>query len=561
MISTCLSKYFKGKIQIFTILLLILPCINAASQDTINVLFYPDSKGYKIPSDFAGLSFEKDNLNSFHFVPSRDTLIRLFQTLGIKSVRIGGNSVDRDTFSANTNSTHFTKAELDSFYLFIEKTGSKVLHGLNFGGDFNPSLASSEVSYIMSKYSSNIWGLEVGNEPDLYHSNGLRPSTYNISSYEAQYMTYYDTIKHNSPSAVFTGPVAATNYTTFTLPFCRNMHGKFSMLTQHYYVAKAYSLNTHKQIINLLKASNLNSIVSEVNALVQCADSVPVPFRMAECNSLYDGGQWSVSDAFVSSLWALDYMYALASKGCAGVNFHGGMGGAYTPLAYTNNLYSARPISYGIMAFQVGSHGWIIPSVVTNNIINLNIYSTVDSANTVYATIVNKDTLQNAFMQIEAGSGSYPYASYITLNADSLADTLNVKLGGQQVNAYGTCLPYNWQTLNVSAGKTQLLVPAGSAAIIRFSANPSDIATQIASENDYTLFPNPAKDEIKVIDNLSTAVGIDIYNLIGEKVCTLPIADNRLPITINISNLSKGIYLLEVINNDGLVHAIRFIRE
>ena len=93
MISTCLSKYFKGKIQIFTILLLILPCINAASQDTINVLFYPDSKGYKIPSDFAGLSFEKDNLNSFHFTPGRDTLIRLFQTLGIMSVRIGGNSV------------------------------------------------------------------------------------------------------------------------------------------------------------------------------------------------------------------------------------------------------------------------------------------------------------------------------------------------------------------------------------------------------------------------------------------------------------------------------------
>jgi len=291
------------------------------SQDTISVLLTPSTPGYKIPSDFAGLSYEKSALNKGIFGSNKDTLIRLFQTLGILSVRMGGNSVDKDTFSTNATSTHFTKNELDSFYLCMQKAGCKVLMGLNFGGDFNPTLASNEVAYIMSKYATVMQGFEVGNEPDLYHLNGFRPTTYTVGNYEAQYTTYYDTISKYTPSAIFTGPVSASNYNSFTLPFCRAMHGKFTLLTQHYYVAAAHSLSNHAQIINLLSAAHQNSVLTEVSALVNCADSAGVPFRMAECNSLYNGGQWGVSDSYASSIWTLDYMYALASKKMCGSQF------------------------------------------------------------------------------------------------------------------------------------------------------------------------------------------------------------------------------------------------
>ena len=544
-----------------SILVCMVIALSAFSQDTISVVLSPASPGYKIPSDFAGLSYEKNTLNKAIFSPKKDTLIRLFKTLGIQSVRIGGNSVDKDTFSTTATSTHFTKSELDSFYLFVQKTGAKVLMGLNFGGDFNPSLASSELAYVMSKYASNIRGLEVGNEPDLYHSNGFRPNTYNVTDYESQYTTYFDTILAHTPSAVFTGPVAATNYSTFTLPFCRNMHGKFTMLTQHYYVAAGYSLPTHQQIINLLSVAHQTTLLNEVSALVNCADSAGVPFRMAECNSLYNGGQWGVSDAFASSLWALDYMYALASKKCAGVNFHGALGGAYSPLSYKNHLYAAQPISYGILAFQVGSKGSFIPAAVSNNKINLNLYSTLDSLGNTYTTIVNKDTLKNAFIELNAGSNSYTTAAYITLSASALSDTINITLGGQAVKAYGTCQPYTWQNLTVASHKTSLLVPAGSAAIIRFGQNATNgIRQELSSGKDFVLFPNPAKDELFLrTPMLSAGTRLAVFDMLGNQVYTQIIREQNTSCPIN--QLGKGMYFLRVLSGDMALYTGKFIHE
>lgn len=58
------------------------------------------------------------------------------------------------------------------------------------------------------------------------------------------------------------------------------------------------------------------------------------PFRMTEGNSCYNGGKRGVSDTFASALWAADYMLFLAQSGYAGVNFHGGGNGIYTPIAW-----------------------------------------------------------------------------------------------------------------------------------------------------------------------------------------------------------------------------------
>jgi hypothetical protein len=547
--------------NLFSIFVCVMVSLKIFSQDTIQVVLSPASPGYKIPDDFAGLSYEKNTLNKAIFGLKKDTLIRLFQTLGIKSVRIGGNSVDKDTFSTNATSTHFTKSELDSFYLFVGKTGSKVLMGINFGGDFNPTLASSEVAYVLSKYTSSIRGFEVGNEPDLYHSNGFRPSTYTVADYESQYTTYYDTILAHSPSAIFTGPVAATNYASFTLPFCRSMHGKFTMLTQHYYVAAGYSYPTHQQIINLLSAAHQTSLLTEVSALVACADSAGVPFRMSECNSLYNGGQWGVSDAFASSLWALDYMYALASKKCAGVNFHGALGGAYSPLLYKNHLYTAQPISYGILTFQVGSKGSFIPAAVTNNKINLNLYSVIDSVNTIYTTVVNKDTLKDALIELNAGSSLYTNASYITLSASALTDTIGVSLGGQEVSAYGTCPSFTWQSLTVSANKTKLLVPAGSAAIIRFSRSSTNgIQGQTKYSNDFVLYPNPSKDALFLQTSLLLAdASLVVFDMLGNVVYTQVIKGQNT--AFDITELSHGMYFLKVLKGDAILYTAKFIHE
>ncbi len=68
------------------------------------------------------------------------------------------------------------------------------------------------------------------------------------------------------------------------------------------------------------------------------------------------------------------------------------------------------------------------------------------------------------------------------------------------------------------------------------------------------VYPNPAKNTI-TIDNSTTIKSINVYNLQGILINTSKIN------TIDISNYSAGIYLLEVENTEGSVSRIKFVKE
>jgi hypothetical protein len=72
-----------------------------------------------------------------------------------------------------------------------------------------------------------------------------------------------------------------------------------------------------------------------------------------------------------------------------------------------------------------------------------------------------------------------------------------------------------------------------------------------ASVNDVfsskiSIYPNPAKEFVQ-ISTSETITGVEIYNLIGKKVSSSSkLTDNK----IDVSNLSKGVYVLKVMSND-----------
>ena len=534
----------------FCFIFLFLFSLACFSQDTIKITLYPGDTLKTIPSDFAGLSFEKNSLNQGVFSPHRDTLIRLFQTCGIKSLRVGGNSVDETTLSLDTTSTDttFTRAELDNLFLFAQQASCKILMGLNLR-DSNASLAATEASYVMQYQNSALFGFEVGNEPDLYHINHYRKSSYWDTNYESEYKHYYDSIKYYQPTAVFTGPACASKYKEFTEPFRRAMDTIISMLTQHYYGGDTNAVTVHERIDTLLSKEKLRRVSKEVDSLVKCADSSGIPFRMSECNSWDHGGKKGVSNAFASALWALDYMYKLADDGCAGVNFHGGLDGPYTVFSKKDNIYSARPIAYGILAFQIGSKGKFISDMVTDNTINLDSYSVIDTSNNIYTTIINKDTLQNAVINLDAGDSSYLSAEYVRLSSDSLGDTTTVTLGGKVLDSLGTMPVYNWISSTVSLNKTQISVPAGSAVVLKFKYKIGNSIIDYSGKNKHflNLYPNPASEKVTIITDMTEHSSISIYNLQGQLLLQQQIQQGKTD--IDISELAKGVYILRLYSN------------
>jgi hypothetical protein len=546
----------------FCFILLFLFSLACFSQDSIDITLYPKDTLTPIPSDFAGLSFEKNCLNKGFFGPGHDTLIQLFKTCGIKSMRVGANAVDKDQLSKVATDTTFTTGELDSLFLFATSAGCKILQGLNLK-DSDFLLADTEASYIIQKYPGELFGFEVGNEPDLYFKNSIRDTSYNLKDYEKEFRRYYDTIKKYQPTAVFTGPGCASGYTKWTEPFRKDMDTlkSFSMLTQHYYGGDTNAKTVDEQIDSLLSKEKLKHVSKEVESLVKCADSIP--FRMSECNSWDHGGKKGVSNAFASALWALDYMYQLAYDGCAGVNFHGGLDGWYTVFSKYGNIYHARPIAYGILAFQIGSKGKFIKDTVKNCEINLDSYSVIDSTGNIYTTIINKDLFQDAVINLtvtDTGNSNYLIAEYVRLSSDALGDTTTVTLGGQMVDSKGIIPAYDWISLPDSLDTTKFIVPSGSAVVLKIKyINGNSINDHSGNNRHFlNLYPNPASDKVTISTDMTEHSVISVYSLQGQILLQQQIKQGKTD--IDISELAKGVYILKL-TSDARVEEGRIIKE
>ena len=95
-----------------------------AEESAVTVSVDVKNPGAAIAPDFSGLSFEVSilppNENGVrYFRPDNLPLINLFHTLGIKNLRIGGNTSDRDARKLPA------EADLDSLFEFAKVAGVK----------------------------------------------------------------------------------------------------------------------------------------------------------------------------------------------------------------------------------------------------------------------------------------------------------------------------------------------------------------------------------------------------------------------------------------------------
>ncbi len=95
----------------------------------------------------------------------------------------------------------------------------------------------------------------------------------------------------------------------------------------------------------------------------------------------------------------------------------------------------------------------------------------------------------------------------------------------------------------------------------------SNVLEKQGSHTGIKVYPNPAINTL-TIDIPKAAVGsmqsaasnIAIYNVLGEKVYTLPIADYCSPITVDVANLPNGVYMVKVRTEKG-VEVKKFVKE
>ncbi len=430
---------------------------------------------------FAGLSYEKNTIYTPLFTGSNTNLIAMFKRLGPSIMRIGGNSVDKTVWNAagpGQTSGQVAPSDIAALAAFIKATGWQILYGINLGGSATgvqtPALAAAEVAYAVQQFGSSLLGIEIGNECDLYGNTGnYYAGNWSLTQFETLWSQYRNAILAASPSVSITGPASASSESSWTIPFGEHVtKSQITLLTQHYYRANG-QLPT--STVDFLITPDAN-LLKDLATLQTGAQTIGLPYRMAECNSYYNGGAPNVSNAYASALWIIDYLFNCAQNGATGANLHGGGDSTgYTPIANSGaTVVEARPEFYGMLLFTLAGQGTLLQTTLAVGTLNVTAYAVKTSSGGLNLVIVNKDPSQNLNLTIQAGQ-TIQSASLLTLTqstsgaAPSLSAPEGVTIQSASVNADGTFAPAPAYTVTPAGTQLTCYVPFLSAVLLQIT--------------------------------------------------------------------------------------------
>ena len=452
------------------------------AQVTVDLGINNQFPGHSIPADFLGLSFEMQRVladtNGWHFFsPDNQPLIATFKTLGIKNLRVGGNTADRPTLPVPTD------ADVDALFQFAKAADITVLFTLRLNQG-TPEAAADRAAYILKHYPDQLSCFAIGNEPNVFSTN------YDV--YIAEWKRFAAVINSNCPTARFCGPSVSPGHEKWSARFASDpeIRPRLAFVSQHDYPGgdarsvKDPALGRDK----ILSPAIAEHYAKFANNFVPTVLSNGLPYRFEEANSFYDGGASNVSDTFASALWALNYQWWWVSHGMCGINFHTGDKVAardenkpcrYASFWSVTNGYNIHPIAYAEKMFSLGSQGRLLRTEFAPGFSNswVTAYGVLGDDHCVYATLINTShgaTATNATVIVGTHLEGYARGETMILSApggDVSAKT-GITLGGGGISDdakwNGT-----WNQIPVPAEHFQFAVevnvPAASAVLVKLT--------------------------------------------------------------------------------------------
>jgi hypothetical protein len=464
-------------------------CIFAgiARCETIQVSIDPTHPGTSISSHMLRLSYETSLLMpdanaSHYFRPDNKPLVNLFQTLGIKSLRIGGSSVDDPANSIPTDS------DIDSLFGFAKAADVKVIYSVRLKSGDSQS-AAHIAKYIEDHFADHLDSFAIGNEPASFGGG------YNYASFKKEWPVIMQAIVDAAPDAKFSGPDVNPN-AKWTKQFVQDFRstGRLTDLTVHLY-AGGCSYRHPQDYKNpmpydaaetrekMLSGSWEHTYQKVFDGITESLAGTSIPFRLSETNSLWASGLAGVSDSYASALWSADYLHWWAAHGADGLNFHTGdkTGGGtnprvarYAAFVTAGNGYDVHPLAYGMKLFGLGGVGRSIPLTMTgNDKANLTSYGTVDD-HVIYVTLIRRGHGSDAAdVQLNLPSSSLASdASEIFLRSpgDDVAAMAGQTIGGKPIAQDGSWAG-KWMPISVvdPANRIDFKMPPASAVVVKIT--------------------------------------------------------------------------------------------
>jgi hypothetical protein len=422
-----------------------------------------------IPRDFLGLGYEISSVGRPGLLsPANHPYVQLVRTLGSHGViRVGGNTADYATYAAQSAAvsspykTVVNDAVLGQLGGFLRATGWQLIWALNLGsGSVDDAIA--EATAIQNIAGEQLLAFEIGNEPDIFPGEKHRPRGYGYDDWLAEYRRYKMALRARFPRIRFAGPDAADK-TEWVTRFAADEGKDCVLLTHHYYREGQNPGSTIQKLLGV--DPKLQPQLDQLRAASQRAG---VPYRICEVNSFSGGGRPGVSNTMAAALWALEYLFTLASNGCSGVNMETGVNqhnfiSSYSPIGDDEQGdYEAKPEYYSLLAFSLCGQGELL-DVAVEGAPFVKTYATKRADNTVAICLINKGATDVDLQVKVAMEGK---ASIVRLAGPALDATTGITLGGTQVTSMGIWEPAQREGVWLRQGQMKIGVPAASAAVV-----------------------------------------------------------------------------------------------
>lgn len=457
--------------------------IHAAEIIPAEITLHPEQVGSFIAADFVGLSTEKKLMARDCFSAQNKDLIALCRTLGPGVFRIGANNVDSTFFKREgvpplesmqdnryvTDPRTIGPASVDAFFDFARAAGWKIIYGVNLGAK-DPAMAADEAAYAWQVGAKEIVAIEIGNEPNLYPKGpkreGIRPGSWRYPQYKEEFTSVYDAIKAKDAKIPITGP-AITKSTNWMPLFMADFKDRVVLATSHVYHLSAPEADPKAQRFTSVEKLLGEKYPDDWIIKLKDATSVGVPYRIGECNTASGGGKRGISNAFVSALWAIDFMFDVAEAGGQGVNFHGSFtANNYSPIVFDkkSSRYIPSPMYYGMLFFSRAAQGRLV-ATECKTAANLIAHAVLGADGKLRVTLVNKDLTKTVAAAVATGP-KFTRGQALRLSAPSVNATSDVTFAGAVVNADGTWAPKSTESLALAGGNTSVSLPPASALLL-----------------------------------------------------------------------------------------------
>jgi hypothetical protein len=501
----------KKLISVIAICSVLFSVVVYAANEPVTVSVATSNPDFVISPTSIGLSYEIELLQPkkgelAYFRPDNKPLIAMFKTLGIKSLRLGGNTLDHNKKPGPNED------QLSSVFEFARAAGVKVIYSLRLKSNFNdekdpflqeglikiedPVIAKYNIDYaakiakfIRAEYADVLDCFSLGNEPYFYEEWDL---------YSSKWKGIHDAIVAVYPEATFCGPDQNHNPQLFEnmVREFGNISGPLVKLGQHTYPFGCAYKNPRnraegEELIpqdgvesreNMLSPSVYKGYEKIYKGVANAITDTDITYRLSESNTFSMSGLKGVSDSYASALWGADYLYWWAEHKAEGINFHTGdkTSGAglckYAVFVTSDNGYEARPLAYGMKLFDLGGHGKMLP--VDNPSTDLAVYATLND-NIAAVTIINKEhgvEAEERVVEIKLDTKVDKSTAQILFlregSNDIASGSADMTLGGAQIKDDGSW-DGQWAPLSkygvVKGDCIEVTMPPASAAVVRVS--------------------------------------------------------------------------------------------